>query len=153
MTIAFLHLRDTDNIGDRWCSPYDWFDWPESAEVRDLRKPGAPYDIGVYGGGKIFGGLASNPGVVRKPGALHIAWGVGTLQNFPISLKYARARAMCTLVGSRDRGDDRYAYSPCVSCMAPQFDNPPPPRHSVVFLPMPARLTVRASRFPRITRS
>lgn len=133
MMLTFLHLRDTEIIGDRWCSPYDWFDWPPTATVRDLRADGPDYDVGIYGGGKIFGGLAANKGIRRKPGALHIAWGVGTVQSWPLSRKYARARALCDLVGSRDRGDNRYAYAPCPSCMAPGFDSPPTPEHDIVF--------------------
>ena len=133
MTLTLLHLRDTPNIGDRWCSPFDWFDWPMGTTVRDLRKPGEDYDVGIYGGGKIFGELGPSPGISRKPGNIHIAWGVSTLQKWPISLKYSRSRGLCDLVGSRDRGDKRYLYAPCSSCMAPHFDNPPAPIHETVF--------------------
>lgn len=133
MKITFLHLRNTRNIGDRWCSPYDWFDWPESVEVRDIRTAGAPYDVGIYGGGRIFGGLSKFSGVKDITNSLHIAWGVGTLQAFPLSWKYYRARRLCDLVGSRDYSDHRYTWSPCVSCLAPQFDLPPNPVHDAVF--------------------
>ena len=133
MSIVFLHNRDTHNVGDRWCCPFDWFDWPGHVAVRDLNAPGPPYDIGIYGGGKILGGLATSAGVTKRPGALHIAWGVGTLQTFPISIRYFRARALCELIGSRDYGDDRYTWSPCASCMAPQFDSPPAAKFDAVF--------------------
>lgn len=132
MNPVFLHLRDTTNIGDRHCSPYDYFDWPQS-EARDLRSAGKPYDIGIYGGGKIFGGLNQYKGVQRGENAKHIAWGVSTVQSFPISRKYAWSRKLCDLVGTRDYGDNRYEYAPCASCMAPFFDNPPDPTHDVVF--------------------
>lgn len=133
MSIVFQHLRDTPNLGDRWCSPFDWFEWPEDAQARDLRTRGAPYDVGIYGGGKIFGGLSTYDGVRAADAKLNIAWGVSTVQAFPVSLRYARAKRMCDVTGSRDFGDRGYDWVPCASCMAPAFDAPPPPDHDVVF--------------------
>jgi len=133
MTLHFQHLRRTDNIGDRACSPFDYFDW-DDATVSDLRDDDTPdYDIGIYGGGKIFRGLATYAGVRRPKEAINIAWGVGTVQSFPISLRYMKARRRMDIVGSRDYGDTRYTYAPCASCMAPMFDAPPAPEHDVVF--------------------
>lgn len=132
MDIIFQHLRETANIGDFSCSPFDYFDWVR-ATVKDMRDPSAPYDACVFGGGKIFGGLAEAKGVNRERSPLHIAWGVGTRQTFPISAKYRRARKLCDLVGSRDWGDRRYDFAPCVSCMSPLFDENMTPKHDVVF--------------------
>ncbi len=131
MKISFRHLRNTRNIGDFACSPYDYFDW-DDATVSDLRDPGEAYDIGIYGGGKIFGGLASQPGIDHAATA-HIAWGVSTVQSFPISRKYTRARALCDLIGTREWGDSRYEFAPCASCMSPLFDRVIVPEHDVVF--------------------
>jgi len=131
--VHFQHLRETKNVGDKSCSPFDYFDWP-GASVSDVRKDDTPeYDIGIYGGGKIFGGLSSYAGVRRAATAVNIAWGVGTVQNFPISFRYAKARQRMDLIGSRDFGDTRYTYAPCPSCMAPAFDAPGEPEHEVVF--------------------
>lgn len=132
MTLIFQHLRNTKNIGDFACSPFDYFDWG-GATVKDMREPSAPYDTCVFGGGKIFGGLAEAAGVNTMGTPLHIAWGVGTRQTFPISFKYQRARQLCNLVGSRDWGDIRYDFAPCASCMSPLFDTAAPPEHEVVF--------------------
>ena len=107
MKLHFQHLRSTDNIGDHACSPFDYFDWGD-ATVSDLRDDDTPdYDVGIYGGGKIFRGLASYAGVRRPKGAINIAWGVGTVQSFPISLRYMKARRRMDIVGSRDYGDTR----------------------------------------------
>lgn len=131
--LHFQHLRDTTNIGDKSCSPYDYFEWND-ATVTDVRHADTPdYDVGIYGGGKIFGGLSRYAGVRRGANAINIAWGVGTAQSFPISLRYARARRKMDLIGSRDYGDTRYTYAPCPSCMSPLFDAPPAPQHDVVF--------------------
>ena len=133
MRLHFQHLRDTANVGDRYCSPFDYFDWGD-ATVSDLRADDTPdYDVGIYGGGKIFRGLASYKGVRTGKDLLNIAWGVGTVQSFPLSLSYARARRRMDLVGSRDYGDKRYDYAPCASCMSPFFDAPEEPEHDVVF--------------------
>ena len=131
--VHFQHLRETSNIGDQACSPFDYFDWG-AATVSDVRKADTPaYDVGIYGGGKIFGGLAKYAGVRRDTGAINIAWGVGTVQSFPLSLRYAKARRRMDLIGSRDFTDKRYTYAPCPSCMAQAFDAPAAPEHEVVF--------------------
>jgi hypothetical protein len=132
VNLIFQHLRQTANIGDFSCSPFDYFDWG-SATVKDMRDPSAPYDACVFGGGKIFGGLAEAKGVNRERSPLHIAWGVGTRQTFPFSPKYLRASKLCNLVGSRDWGDRRYDFAPCASCMSPLFDENMTPEHDVVF--------------------
>lgn len=133
MKLHFQHLRRTDNIGDHACSPFDYFDWGD-ATVSDLRDNNTPdYDVGIYGGGKIFRGLSTYNGVRRSKGAINIAWGVGTVQSFPISLRYMQARRKMDIIGSRDYGDTRYTYAPCASCMSPLFDTPPAPEHDVVF--------------------
>lgn len=133
MSIVFQHLRDTKNIGDRWCSPYDWLSWPREYVVKDIREAGQKYDLSIIGGGKIFGGLQGFNGVQHGAGQRNIAWGVSTVQSFPISLKYRFARRICDLVGTRDWGDTRFTWAPCVSCMAPHFDAPQKAEHDVVF--------------------
>lgn len=132
MKLIFQHLRNTNNVGDKACSPFDYFDWGD-ATVKDMREVSALYDACVFGGGKIFGGLADAEGVNLGRSPLHIAWGVGTRQTFPISSKYRRARRLCDLVGSRDWGDRRYDFAPCASCMSPLFDADMTPDHDVVF--------------------
>lgn len=132
LKLAFKHLRNTENTGDRYCCPYDYFDWPD-ASVEDIRNKSDDYTVGVYGGGKIFGGLSEYEGVIQSPGSTHIAWGVGTLQRFLISRRYSRARRLMDLVGSRDYGDRHFPWVPCVSCMSEGFDDPSAPEHDVVF--------------------
>ena len=132
MNLIFQHLRQTANVGDFSCSPFHYFDWGD-ATVKDMREVSAPYDACVFGGGKIFGGLAEAKGVNKDRSPLHIAWGVGTRQTFPISAKYWRARRLCDLVGSRDWGDSRYDFAPCASCMSPLFDADITPEHDLVF--------------------
>lgn len=133
MNIVFQHLRNTSNIGDRWCSPYDWFTWPSHYQAKDIREPGTKYDLSIIGGGKIFGGLSGFQGFQSGSSQANIAWGVSTVQSFPISLKYSRATRACALVGTRDWGDNRHIWAPCVSCMAPHFDAPQKAEHDVVF--------------------
>lgn len=133
MKLHFQHLRNTTNVGDRSCSPFDYFSWND-ATVSDISEADTPdYDIGIYGGGKIFGGMAKYAGVLEPRNRINIAWGVSTIQSFPLSLRYYRAKKLMNLIGTRDYGDKRYQYAPCVSCMYSFFDSPPPPLHDVVF--------------------
>lgn len=85
------------------------------------------------GGGKIFGSLASKITPNDKLALHRIAWGVSTVQSSVLSFKYARSRRQMTMVGSRDYGDARYEYAPCVTCMSPLFDLDHSSQHEVVF--------------------
>lgn len=132
MNLIFQHLRQTANVGDFSCSPFDYFDWGD-ATVKDMREVSAPYEASVFGGGKIFGGLAQAEGVNKDRTPLHVAWGVGRRQTFPIPAKYWRASKLCDLVGSRVWGDSRYDFAPSARCMSPLFDADITPEHDLVF--------------------
>ncbi|MGO4909317.1 hypothetical protein ACEN2J_13420 [Pseudorhodobacter sp. W20_MBD10_FR17] len=131
--LIFKHHRDTTNLGDAVCSPFDYY--PELAangKAVDLACPTPRADAVIYGGGKIMGGLAKMLGPEDYAAKTRIAWGVSTLQKFPISLRYWRAFRAMHLIGSRDWGDNRFPFAPCVTCVSPAFDAPPAPRHDVV---------------------
>jgi len=133
MTIVFRHHRDTDNLGDRVCSPYDYF--PELAATGcavDLSQPTPPASTIIYGGGKIMGGLARTFGPNDLAARHRIAWGVSTVQRLPISLKYWQAFRRMDLIGSRDYTDRRFSFAPCVTCVAANFDQRYEEQHDVV---------------------
>ncbi len=130
--LVFKHLRNTENVGDRWCSPFDHLPF-DDAVAMDLDEPTPPCEAVIFGGGKIFGSLASKITPNDKLARHRIAWGVSTVQSSVLSFKYARSRRQMTLVGSRDYGDARYEYAPCVTCMSPSFDTVHPSKHEVVF--------------------
>ena len=133
MTVVFQHLRNTTNLGDRWCSPFDWLNFPFTSEAKDVREASDPYKVSIIGGGKIFGGLSSYAGVQEPKNRLNIAWGVSTVQKFPISVRYSKSIKLMSIVGTRDWGDNRFRWVPCASCMAPHFNEIQPPEHEVVF--------------------
>lgn len=133
--VVFKHIRASRNLGDTWCSPYDHIpalaaQW--DATVQDIDEPTPPCDAVIYGGGKIVGGLAAQMGANDLAARWRIAWGVSTVQKFPISPRYGRAFRRLTLVGSRDWGDRQFTFAPCASCMAPEFDQPQDETHDVV---------------------
>jgi hypothetical protein len=138
--LSFQHLRDTRNIGDRWCSPFDYFDWAADsrivAQAGDLHAPGDDYDIGIFGGGKIMRDLARSPALRLGDGRVNIGWGLSTVQRNPLSLAYWRARRRLDLIGSRDwdgtGGAGGCDWTPCASSEHRLFDAPPPPQHAVV---------------------
>lgn len=131
--IIFRHHRDTDNLGDRVCSPFDYFpDLAVRGRAVDLSEPTPPCTTVIYGGGKIMGGLAKTFGPNDFDARHRIAWGVSTVQNWPISLKYWQAFRRMDLIGSRDFSDRRFSFAPCVTCLAPEFDQSYPEQHDVV---------------------
>lgn len=131
-SLVFKHLRNTENVGDRWCSPFDHLPF-EDAVAMDLDEPTPPCDAVIFGGGKIFGSLASKLTTNDKMARHRIAWGVSTVQSSILSLRYAKSRRAMTMVGSRDYGDARYDYAPCVTCMSPLFDRSHASQHELVF--------------------
>jgi len=137
--LTFRHLRNTKNIGDAKCSPFEYLDWSGLSNVEitvgDIREEGDPYDIGVFGGGKILRNLASQPGF--NPLACNVGWGISTVQRNPYSLKYNRAKKALALIGSRDwesnEGMGGYDWVPCASSQHPFFQKIPEPTHELVF--------------------
>ncbi|MFD2173233.1 hypothetical protein [Rhodobacter lacus] len=130
--IVFKHHRQTTNLGDAVCSPYDYY--PELAcagAAVDLERETPPCEAVIYGGGKIMGGLAKTFGPHDRAAKARIAWGVSTVQKFPISLRYWRAFKAMTLIGTRDWGDTRFLFAPCVTCVSPAFDMHTEERHEV----------------------
>lgn len=131
--IVFKHHRDTTNLGDAVCSPYDHYpEFTTLGEAVDLDRPTPPCAAVIYGGGKIMGGLARTLGANDHAARARIAWGVSTVQKFPISWRYWRAFRAMHLVGSRDWGDRRFPFAPCVTCVSPMFDIAVPEEHEVV---------------------
>ena len=137
MELKFFHLRDTTNIGDRWCSPFDHIDWSKypkvNASVQDIMQPSPDYDFGIFGGGKILRSIAKSP--AWRP-RFNAAWGISTAHRNPFSMSPFLAKRRLNLIGSRDwdgrAGLGGYDWVPCASSEHPFFDAPPPPRHSVV---------------------
>ncbi len=123
--IVFKHIRATNNLGDRWCSPFDHVKgFPPDTRAMDLGEETPPCDAVIYGGGKIMGSLAATLGPNDHAARVRVAWGVSTIQSFPISPKYGRAFRAMSLVGSRDWGDKRFPFAPCASCASDVFDMP-----------------------------
>ncbi len=132
-TIAFAHIRNTDNIGDRWCCPYDYFVYPNANAIDLAENPASETGAVIYGGGKILGSLHSQIAAARDRKLLRIGWGLSSVQSSRFSLKYFRSQRLLDLIGTRDWGDSRFSYAPCVSCMSGEFDSPAPPQHELVF--------------------
>lgn len=122
--IVYKHIRNTNNIGDRWCSPYDHVaGLKDNGIALDLDEPTPPGARAViFGGGKIMGSLRSKLTATDLAVPVRVAWGVSTVQSFPVSPRYWRAFRAMTLVGSRDWGDKRFDFAPCASCAAQVFD-------------------------------
>jgi hypothetical protein len=131
--IVFKHHFRTTNLGDRVCNPFDHYPDLASRGTRiDLDDPTPACKVVVYGGGKIMGGLRKSLTANDRAARARIAWGVSTVQKNRFSLKYWLAYRQMNLVGTRDFGDDRFPWSPCVTCLAAAFDQSYPEEHDVV---------------------
>ena len=129
---VFKHVRNTENIGDASCCPVDYFPFENSVAL-DLNEKTPKCNAVIYGGGKIFGGLYKEMERNDRDAKHRIAWGVGTTQSNPFSPNYYFSRRAMSLIGSRDYGDKRYEYAPCVSCMSNLFDQGYEETNEIVF--------------------
>jgi hypothetical protein len=131
--IVFKHHRETLNLGDRVCSPFDYYpDLAAGSLALDLSRPTPECRAVIYGGGKIMGGLAASLGAADRAARLRVAWGVSSVQTLPFAPHYRRAFRAMDLIGSRDWGDGRFEFAPCVTCQSPLLDRAGPPQHAVV---------------------
>lgn len=148
MNITGLHIRDTDNIGDKYCHPLDYFklgcehDVNESSFdvnkfIRDKERVVEGSDVLIVGGGAISRKCPSIMKKVMSKDVKVVAWGVGyTNRNKFNKIKassHYEYRSGFALYGTRDylphSGLD---YVPCVSCMHYFFDKIPEPTREVV---------------------
>ena len=83
--LAFFHLRDTTNIGDCWCSPFDQHNWTQIPTFRvqagDTLARSTDHDMGIFGGGKILASIANSSAWPPK-----YRWDSNSLRTSPLSL-------------------------------------------------------------------
>lgn len=132
--LAFVHYKNTPNIGDVMCAPYHYFDFKEGQSF-DLSDEIPPCEAVIYGGGAIEPKLRTERLHHNVDAKTKIAWGVGTSrrgrQDFgPLvdDLDLCGVREF-----GREIGQKRTYYVPCASCMSPEFDRVQGPVHDVVF--------------------
>jgi hypothetical protein len=131
--IVFKHHFRTSNLGDRVCSPLDYYPDFSGRGVRlDLDDPTPSCKFVIYGGGKIMGGLRKTLNVNDRAAKARVAWGVSSVQTSRVSPKYWLAYREMSLIGTRDYGDDRFPWAPCVTCLSPGFDETVEEVHDVV---------------------
>jgi hypothetical protein len=133
--IHFISRFDTDNVGDRWSSPYHFFDFDGFnkktipwAGTKKYRSEGDHFAT-IIGGG-LFGPGSIRPIIESQPNSKFVYWGGGwprvvgydkrkiNLQtekfnlNFPFSQMPFGIRDYC----------EHLEFVPCASCMLPQLD-------------------------------
>lgn len=144
MTTTSVFRTDPTNVGDWHCAPVRYF--PELAgpevDVLQVTKGSLQGNVVVGGGGLIAATFSASMQTVADGRAEMdslVAWGIGESLNIdraggfvlPYNGRLPDYLDAFDLVGVRDFGTD-YRWVPCVSCMSPQFDDPPPPTHEVV---------------------
>jgi hypothetical protein len=163
VTISHVFRRDETNVGDWYCLPARFFDFGESTtlDILDFKPEALGRHVVVGGGGllaKTFHEPMRRLADCRPQLRTLVAWGVGESEHVDrqggFVLPYAGPMPaylkQFDLVGLRDHGTE-YPWAPCASCMLPQFDQVPQPRHEVVVyehkrIPIPV-----APEFPRRT--
>lgn len=125
--VIFLHYITTDNIGDLYCCPGQYFKCFKDCkelELLDYENFNPKNKVLIIGGGgllqKTFEKAISHIVSLRDDNKI-IFWGIG-LDNSPIHQKISPEILKGShLIGVRDF-NTQYKYVPCVSCMSGLFD-------------------------------
>jgi len=131
-TVNIFH-QGADNVGDRLCGPAQFF-WPDRVMnvgfIYQLTKP----ENAILGGGQVFGQIAQLSERLRdNPTGALVAWGVGLPLKGRQDARVQEVADRFSLFGTRNyEWRESLRFVPCASCMSPEFDAVPEPKHDVV---------------------
>jgi len=149
--VLALHIRQTENVGDRASSPATYLDFGGRVKTMDVGRylknpPTWVPDLLVVGGGvwrHDYQAISKRP---ELAGTAKVAWGVGVsrqnLSRSPLDAHVKKSEGW-DMYAHRDVGLEG-RFLPCASCLHPAFDDPPAPSHEVVYFahhwlaPLPA---------------
>lgn len=160
--IGNVFRTDTTNVGDWFCAPQRYFDFPNTAmaDILDFDPESLSEHVVLGGGGliaKTFHDHMRRLAEVRPQISSLIAWGIGESEHVDrqggfvlpydgVLPDYLKA---FDLVGIRDFGAE-YRWVPCVSCMLEHFDRDYSVTHDVVVY-QHKRIPIPVSGFPTRT--
>ncbi len=132
MDTVNLHVKSTENLGDRNCAPCLYFGLGTNFE-RDVRQLPQSGNVLIFGGGGLFhpAFLGAMQRAVETNPAKIAVWGAGANQHGKTQPEYPEWLGRCDLVGVRDFGTS-HRWVPCASCMHPELSKPIKPSHKVV---------------------
>lgn len=139
-----VYRVDETNVGDAFCAPARYFDIDGAAhDIIGLDATTLRGMVVVGGGGLIaqtFAPMMTALAQARPGMAALVGWGIGESLNIdrkggmvlPFAGELPGYLDAFDLLGVRDYGT-RFRWTPCASCLAPEFDQPrPAPVHPVV---------------------
>ena len=118
------------NIGDRMCSPVDYFSFSPPVDFHSIGTPVGKskhwlerdYDLLVGGGGLLYQGFRDTLNLMLSGASRSIFWGGGSNTHGGDDLEDdCKLLSEIDLVGVRDYGLP-FRWVPCVSCMHSYFD-------------------------------
>jgi hypothetical protein len=122
LRITGISHSDQPNVGDRNCSPLQYFNFPDAVSI-SYRDALPKTDVLIVGGGVLPKTIPTAP--------IRVAWGVGRSRKGYLAKIDAPAHEGWDLIGSRDKG--ARPWVPCPSCMSPLFDREYETQHSRVY--------------------
>ncbi|WP_443751197.1 hypothetical protein [Asticcacaulis solisilvae] len=142
--IGNVFRTDATNVGDWFCAPQRYFDFPNKAlaDILDFDADALAPHVVLGGGGliaKTFHDHMRRLAELRPRVTSLVAWGIGESEHvdrkggfvLPYDGLLPDYLKAFDLVGVRDFGAE-YPWVPCASCMLEQFDRDYPVTHDVV---------------------
>lgn len=120
------------NIGDRMCSPVDYFPFLDTVQFHSIGTPArqsthwleTKYDLLIGGGGLLYQGFRDTLQLMLRGADRSIFWGGGCNTHGGDLLESdCKLLGQIDLVGVRDHGLP-FRWVPCASCMHGVFDHP-----------------------------
>lgn len=132
MDTVNLHVKNTENAGDRNCAPCLYFGLGTDID-RDVRQLPQSGSVLIFGGGGLFhpAFLGAMQLAVETNPAKVVVWGAGTNQQGKTQSEYPDWLGRCDLVGVRDFGTS-HRWVPCASCMHAELSRSIKPSRRVV---------------------
>jgi len=128
---AFVHRRKDRNIGDRACTPGNYFDFG-THELYDFADELPSCERLIIGGGQVFQQCLDTAIRSLETANKRVVWGIGISPMDRRSVAFDILQGCCDLIATRNHGIRGCEYVPCASAMSPLFDAPPEPERELV---------------------
>ena len=150
-----FHRRSKNNVGDAFCNPSRYFNFPNIKTIDIMRAPDVKGEtIVIGGGGLIHNKFGPKIAELVERANKSILWGIG--HNFSkkaerkhsTEIWYPEYTKTATLTGIRDIGKN---YLPCVSCMHPAFQKDYTTEHEYVYFTHHFKSKFKKTNVPHMT--
>jgi hypothetical protein len=128
---VFVHIHKTENVGDKNCSPQQYFPFPAS-QTYGFGDELPTSDTAIYGGGQVFRATAKSIIARGQQARNKVVWGIGISTHQAGTDLFKKMAKQSQHISSRNKDVPGCDWVPCVSAMSNLFDTACSPTHDAV---------------------